>query len=73
MGVLVVLLVALKFRFAHAGSVCSGDFLEASEPPEGYLVEQGFFLKMQAFLMAALVVSITICGCFEAAVTGQRP
>ena len=32
-AIFTVLIVALKFRFGHPGSVCSGDYLEASDAP----------------------------------------
>ena len=69
---ILVLLIALSFRFSHAGRVCSGDYLVASDPPEGYLIEQGFFLKLHAFLLIAMAISLIVCGCFEACVTGDR-
>ena len=69
---LLVLLVALKFRFAHPGRVCSGDYLEASDAPQGYLIEQGFFLKLHVFLLSALFISLLVCGCFEAIIARNR-
>lgn len=69
---ILILLVALKFRFSHAGSVCSGDYLEASDPPEGYLIEQGFFLKLQAYFLAALLLSLCIVTCFEEVCSKKR-
>ena len=37
--IIFIVLVALKFRYAHAGSVCCGDYLDPDDPIEGYLIE----------------------------------
>ena len=61
-----LLLVAIKIRLGHAGSVCSGDFLDKTDSQEGYLVQQGFFLRLVALILGSLVVSLLLCGCLEA-------
>ena len=32
-------------RFSHSGKICSGDFLKEDEPTDGYLIEQGMFIR----------------------------
>ena len=57
---MVVLINAGLVRMSHAGRVCSGDFLGASDPTSGYLIDQGSFLKRFPImcLMCMLVFSV---------------
>ena len=55
---------AFYVRMQHSGKVCSGDFLEDSESREGYLIEQGRFIKYAMICILTLftvAVSLVLC------------
>ena len=55
---------AFYVRLQHSGKVCSGDFLEDSDPREGFLIEQGRFIKIAIIAIITLVtaaVTFVLC------------
>ena len=48
-------------RFTHQGSVCSGDYLLRSKPTAGYMIVQGRFIKVVAFMLALAVFCLFAC------------
>ena len=55
---------AFYVRMQHSGKVCSGDFLEDSDSREGYLIEQGRFIKYASICFLTLfTVAVTIVLC----------
>ena len=50
-------------RFRHSGKVCSGDFLGDNDSTDGYLIQQGLFIKVMFFLFIGSLVVCTVCVC----------
>ena len=48
---------AFYVRMQHSGKVCSGDYLEDSDSREGYLIEQGRFIK---YAMICILTLFTV-------------
>ena len=44
-------------RMSHEGRVCSGDFLDDGASEEGYLIEQGMFIKWATIVLLALATA----------------
>ena len=55
---------AFYVRMQHSGKVCSGDFLEDTDPRDGYLIEQGRFIKFAMIAIFTLfIVAVTLVLC----------
>ena len=55
---------AFYVRMQHSGKVCSGDFLEDSDSKEGFLVQQGIFIKYAiACFLTLFILAITYVAC----------
>ena len=51
---------AFATRTTHAGRVCSGDYLAPGANTNGYLIEEGSFLKWSAVSFASAIVALSI-------------
>ena len=63
-GVFFAWIFAFYARTQHSGKVCSGDYLDANETREGYLIEQGRFIKFAIICIVALItfaVTFVLC------------
>lgn len=55
---------AFYVRTQHSGKVCSGDFLDVNDSREGYLIEQGRFIKFAMICILTLITfAITFVMC----------
>ena len=59
-------------RFLHAGSVCSGDYLESGMKTDGYLIETGLFILfwfrlLEIFLLLILLLFV----CYTTMLAGE--
>ena len=63
-GVIFAWVFLFYVRMQHSGKVCSGDYLEESDSREGYLIEQGRFIKfamIAIFTLFMTAVSLILC------------
>ena len=59
-------------RLRHSGQVCSGDFLGEHDSTDGYLIQQGLFIKVVFFLFIGSLIICTTCVCMGLAFFGAK-
>ena len=59
----ITVIVLFVSRFRHTGRVCSGDYLKEHDPEEGYLIQQGLFIKVVFIFFAVSLVVCCVCLC----------
>ena len=68
-AVFFVAIYGFYVRTQHSGKVCSGDFIESGESQDGYLIQQGRFMKYSiicVFSLVFLAVSLVLCAIIRA-------
>ena len=67
-GVFFAWIFLFYVRLQHSGKVCSGDFLEANDSRDGFLIEQGRFVKFAIISVLTLItfaVTFVLCKIFK--------
>mmetsp|Transcript_39540 Transcript_39540/g.51788 ORF Transcript_39540/g.51788 Transcript_39540/m.51788 type:complete len:192 (+) Transcript_39540:26-601(+) len=65
---------AFYVRVQHSGKVCSGDYLDSNDSREGFLIEQGRFIKIAIVCVLTLVTAaVTFVLCKIIRTPTQKP
>ena len=68
-----VWIILIIVRFSHPGKVCSGDYLLENESNDGYLVEQGRFVKIVFYFFLYSIAIFGCCACIAFMYSVTRP
>ena len=68
-----VWLYLIVIRFSHSGKVCSGDYLSENDSTGGYLIQQGFFIKVVFYFFLYSIALFACCACIAVIYGATRP
>ena len=68
-----VWIILIIVRFNHAGKVCSGDYLSDNDSTDGYLIEQGRFVKVIFYFFLYSIAIFGCCACIAFMYSATRP